>query len=72
MSESALADGVSARTVATKLEVSRPTIAKWRRRFFEDGVEGLEVGVGRSHDLRRGRRLPALSRGVIGADRMAG
>ena len=28
-----LADGVSARAVATKLEVSRPTIAKWRRRF---------------------------------------
>lgn len=36
-----LADGVSARTVATKLDVSRPTIAKWRRRFLEDGVEGL-------------------------------
>ena len=35
------ADGVSARTVAAKLDVSRPTIAKWRRRFLEDGVEGL-------------------------------
>ena len=36
-----LADGVSARAVATKLEVSRPTIAKWRRRFLEGGVDGL-------------------------------
>ena len=36
-----LADGVSARAVETKLDVSRPTIAKWRRRFLEHGVEGL-------------------------------
>ena len=36
-----LAEGVSARAVATKLDVSRPTIAKWRRRFLEHGVEGL-------------------------------
>ena len=36
-----LAAGVSARAVATKLDVSRPTIAKWRRRFLEHGVEGL-------------------------------
>ena len=36
-----LADGVFARAVETKLEVSRPTIAKWRRRFLEHGVEGL-------------------------------
>ena len=36
-----LADGVSARTVASKLDISRPTIAKWRRRFLEDGIEGL-------------------------------
>ena len=36
-----LADGVSAREVETKLDVSRPTIAKWRRRFLKHGVEGL-------------------------------
>ncbi len=36
-----LADGVSGRAVETKLEVSRPTIAKWRRRFLDHGVEGL-------------------------------
>ena len=36
-----LAEGVSARAVAAKLDVSRPTIAKWRRRFLERGVEGL-------------------------------
>ena len=36
-----LAEGASARAVETKLDVSRPTIAKWRRRFLEHGVEGL-------------------------------
>ena len=36
-----LAEGVSARAVETKLDVSRPTIAKWRRRFLEHRVEGL-------------------------------
>ena len=36
-----LAGGVSARTVASKLDISRPTIAKWRRRFLDDGIEGL-------------------------------
>ena len=36
-----LAEGVSARAVETRLDVSRPTIAKWRRRFLEHGVDGL-------------------------------
>ena len=36
-----LADGMSARTVATKVDLSRPTIAKWPRRFLKDGIEGL-------------------------------
>ncbi len=36
-----LADGVSARTAASKLDISRPTIAKWRRRFLQDGIKGL-------------------------------
>ena len=49
-----LADGVPVRTVGTKLGVSRPTIAKWRRRFIEHGVEGL---TGR----HRGRRPWSLT-----------
>ena len=36
-----LAEGVSARAAASKLGVSRPTIAQWRRRFLDSGVEGL-------------------------------
>ena len=36
-----LADGVSARTVEAKLDVPRPTIPEWRRRFLQHGVEGL-------------------------------
>ena len=35
-----LPQGVSARAVETKLDVSRPAITKWRRRFVEHGVEG--------------------------------
>ena len=35
------ADGVSARTGGTKLDVSRPTVAKWHRRIQEHGVQGL-------------------------------
>ena len=39
----------SARAVEAQLDGSRPTIAKWRRRFLEHGVEGLT-------NRHRGRR----------------
>jgi len=35
------ADGMSATEIQRKLDVSRPTVCKWRRRYREDGVEGL-------------------------------
>lgn len=35
------ANGMSATEIQSKLDVSRPTVCKWRRRYREDGVDGL-------------------------------
>ncbi len=35
------AEGMSATEIQRKLDVSRPTVCKWRRRYREHGVEGL-------------------------------
>ena len=56
-----LADGVPVRAAGAKLGVSRPTIAKWRRRFLEHGVEGLK---GR-HRGRRPWKLTAQVRARV-------
>ncbi|HJN16907.1 MAG TPA: IS630 family transposase, partial [Armatimonadota bacterium] len=50
----ALAEGLSYRTVADKLDMSRPTVAKWKRRFLADGLEGLDTH-------RPGRPAPKLT-----------
>ena len=43
------ADGLANKEIAARLEVSEPTVGKWRRRFSEQGIQGL-------HDeLRPGR-----------------
>lgn len=36
------ADGVSATEIQKRLEVTRPTVFKWRKRYRELGVEGLQ------------------------------
>lgn len=38
-----LADGRSYRAVAEKLDVSRPTVAKWKQRFLARGLDGLDT-----------------------------
>ncbi|MBV8831136.1 MAG: helix-turn-helix domain-containing protein [Acidobacteriaceae bacterium] len=38
----ALADGLSYREIERKLGASRPTVSKWKRRFEQDGTEGLQ------------------------------
>lgn len=37
-----LGEGCPAREVARRLGVSRPTVALWRRRYSQEGVEALE------------------------------
>jgi biotin operon repressor len=36
------ADGVSNAEVAERLGVSRPSVSEWRKRFFDQGLDGLE------------------------------
>ncbi len=38
-----LGHGVSYRTIAAKIDVSEPTIAKWKARFLRDGIAGLDT-----------------------------
>ncbi|MDQ6779145.1 MAG: helix-turn-helix domain-containing protein [Actinomycetota bacterium] len=36
------ADGVSNAGIAERLGVSRQSVSEWRKRFFDEGVAGLE------------------------------
>jgi transposase len=38
-----LADGLSYQAVADKLDTSTPTVGKWKKRFVEGGLDGLET-----------------------------
>jgi transposase len=38
-----LADGLSYAAVADKLDCSTPTVGKWKKRFLEHGLDGLET-----------------------------
>jgi transposase len=42
------AEGLSDYEIAAKLEINRKTVMLWRRRFEQEGTDGLwEVAVGR-------------------------
>jgi putative transposase len=43
------ADGLENREIAARLDTSFQIVCKWRKRFFEQGLEGLQEGY------RRGR-----------------
>ena len=45
------ADGLENQEIAQRLETTRSIVSKWRRRFFEEGMEGLK-------DLQRSGRPP--------------
>ena len=62
-----LAEGASARAAGAKLDVSRPTLAKWRRRFLDSGVEGLKS----RHPGRAPWRLTGRVRAVYWQPRAA-
>lgn len=38
-----LADGLSYQAIAKKLDTSAPTIGKWKKRFLQQGLDGLET-----------------------------
>jgi transposase len=48
------ADGLSTKAIMATLNVSNPTLNKWRTRYLESGVEGLKKGK------TRPSRLPPL------------
>lgn len=48
------ADGMSATAIQERLYLSRPTVCKWRRRYREQGIEGLQ-------DTERAGRPTALT-----------
>lgn len=55
-----LAEGCSARDVARRLGVSRPTVALWRRRYMQEGCDALardRPGRGR----KRSRKQPLVA-----------
>jgi hypothetical protein len=54
------AQGLANAEIAERLDVSRQSVSEWRKRFFEDGVAGLEErprpGRPRSFSPGAGRR----------------
>ena len=58
------AEGLSNAEVADRLGVSRPSVSEWRKRFFDQGLDGLEE---RSRPGRPGAFSPTADRGGQGA-----
>jgi hypothetical protein len=54
------AEGLSNAAIAERLDISRQSVSEWRKRFFEEGVAGLEErprpGRPRSFSPGAGRR----------------
>ena len=53
----ALADGLTYRQIEQRLGASAPTVSKWKNRFEENGIEGLQ---GRHPGSKPRRATPAL------------
>src|SRR3954451_10701348 len=58
----ALAEGVSYSRIESELNTSRPTIARWKARFDEDRIAGLE---GRHQGSRPSRATAAVQARVL-------
>ena len=53
------AEGMENKDIAARLDTSFQIVCKWRKRFFEHGLEGLQEGCRRGRPPRfspRGRR----------------
>jgi transposase len=54
------AEGMENKDIAARLDTSFQIVCKWRKRFFEHGLEGLQEGYRRGRSPRfspRSRRL---------------
>ena len=49
-----LADGVTPKAVSDQLQVTPPTVFKWRKRYLEAGIEGLKDFPRSGHPLKLG------------------
>lgn len=59
------AEGVPNEEIASRLDTPRQVVSRWRKRFFEEGLGGLE-------DRPRGGRPPAFPPGRGGGRQGAG
>ena len=50
------ADGLENKDIATALEVCRPSVGEWRRRFAEYGIAGIEKDATRPGRPRKNRQ----------------
>lgn len=61
-----LADGLSFKLIQERLQTTAPTIVRWKRRFLESGLEGLDT----FHPGQRPKvRTPALRARILAATR---
>src|SRR6266581_6412780 len=61
-----LAEGVSFAAIKERLQTTAPTISRWKQRFLEDGLEGLDT----YHPGQPAVRLtPALRAKILAATR---
>ncbi len=58
----AVADGMSYREIERRLGASAPTVSKWKTRFEEKGIEGLQ---GRHQGSKPRRATPAIQARII-------
>ncbi|MGO9900348.1 MAG: helix-turn-helix domain-containing protein [Solirubrobacteraceae bacterium] len=57
-------EGLSNAQIAERLGVSRPSVSQWRKRFFDEGLDGLEE---QPRSGRPGSFSPGADRGGQGA-----
>jgi len=58
------AEGLQSKEVAQRLGVHEHTVGKWRRRFVQDGIEGLtdEYRAGRQRTVSDAQDAPVIER----------
>lgn len=57
------ADGLDNDKIAARLDTPRQIVSKWRKRFFEEGIAGLEEQDRRGRPARFSPRYPDRDQG---------